>query len=351
MPNASVGSGSILEEFGRAVWDEAGFVADSREWGLYEVLEPDGTLKMVTFDAEIAQERRDVEFISYGSQALLALQEKVRCWGKTDTTLIMPEALQVPGDLNDKIRSLAHLAKCRPQEVRETRFGWGASVLFRFHVTYQTADMIEELLDVLIDLSTLADITTLLGPLDRAPVAGWDDRVPPLSLLPIHTADEAYWRAVTVASARIQTRRLTIAKDYGTQQADELAQSQHYYETTLRGLERQLQTAADDTRRARVRQKILATQAEWAHRQEDIQRAYTVTCEVVLDQARLFWTPTLRVFAHALQRTDVRPIHFDWYPWARTWAPAVCSKCHEAASTLYYGAAGWHCGCQVESAG
>lgn len=349
MSNDRTMSNSALEAFGLAVWDAEGAAVDQPEWGLYEVLEPSGALQRVTFDAETAQEHSDAALVTFGSTALQALQETVADWGRASVRWVVPTTLPVPGELTDKVRNLAHLVKCRPAEVVRHQFAWTSLAHFRFHVTYRTADIIEEISDTLMDLSNLADITPLLPALDMAifDTTIQSDQVswPCLPVLPVQSLERAYWRAVSLVQIAVQARRVEIQQSMASEYTEELAQSRYYYETTLHGLQRQCETAADPVRQSRLQKKIAATKWEWAHRESDLQEAYHLTAEVVLDQARLIWAPTLCVDAAVLQRTETRSITFHWYPWAREWVPVVCPHCLKATTTLHFDAHGWHCGC------
>ena len=343
--------GSLLEEFGLDVWKADGALVDTLDWGVYEVLDTKGNLKRVTFDAEIAQQYQNTEFISYGSGSLLALQDTVASWGRADMGMLVPPSMQTPGALEDKIRGLIHLTKCRPAVIKHHQLYWTGIITFRFYVAYRSVNVIEDIIDVLIDLATLADITALI-PVWEANIQdtanpGGDTSFPGLPLLPLHSLDQAYARAVAAVSSRIHLRQAIIQKEAAQEYTDELAQSRHYYETTLQGLTRQFESASDANRKDSLQKKIRATRADWAHREADIEEAYHLSAEASLDQVRLVWTPSLRVTANALQRTEARRIHFDWYPWARQWAPVVCTQCFNSATILYYHHQGWHCGCST----
>lgn len=342
-------SKSGLRAFSLAVWDAKGAVVDQPEWGLYEVLEPSGDIKRITFDAETAHDHPDAALVTFGSPALQSLQETVADWGRASVRVVIPTSLQAPGALTEKVRNLVHLVKCRPAEVTGYQFFWTGLAHFRFKVTYRAAHIIEEAREALIDLASLADITPLLPALEvplldttsQGDQAAW----PVLPLLAIASLDEAYWRAASAVETHIQARREEIQKSMAAEYAEELLQSRHYYETTLKGLQRQWEAAVDPVRQGRLQKKIEATKSQWAHREGDLEEAYHLEADVVLDQARLIWAPTLRVEAATLQRTDTHAIAFDWYPWARAWAPIVCPVCLTTTSTLRVDGTGWQCGC------
>lgn len=342
-------SNSGLKAFSLAVWDAEGAVIDQPEWGLYEVLEPSGDIKRVTFDAETAQDHPDAALVTFGSPVLQSLQEAVADWGRASVRVVIPPFLQAPGALTEKVRNLVHLVKCRPAEVTGHQFVWTGLAHFRFKVTYRAAHIIEEVRDALIDLASLADITPRLPALEVAifDTTSQDDQAswPVLPLLAISSLDEAYWRAVSAVKTHVHARREEIQKSMASEYAEELLQSRHYYETTLQGLQHQWEASMDPVRKGRLQKKIDATKSEWAHREGDLEEAYHLEADVALDQARLIWAPTLRVKAATHQRTDTRVITFDWYPWARAWAPIVCSICHNTTTTLRFDATRWQCGC------
>lgn len=136
-----------------------------------------------------------------------------------------------------------------------------------------------------------------------------------------------------------------IETEYQAQLNDELEKSRYYYETTLQTLRRQLENTLDTGRGERLRLKIEATERELALRMEDIQRAYEVSTEVLLDQCILYRTPVIDVQTEIQQRTDKLPFSFRYYPWAKQWAPISCPDFHKNTTQLQRYGPDWHCGC------
>ena len=340
---------TVIEEFCLAVWEETGSVVEPVDWGVYDVLDPQDGLKRVTFDAELAQERDDCEFITFGSATFEALQKATHALGRIDTVALPWTHGKLPGMLIEKVQKLVHLAKCRPTRVINTREQTSAALQFTFHVTYQMADLIEELVPVVLDLSSLADITryrdALGASLHDVSGAGSLDATQPRPVVSLYSLAQAYNRAVDVVRSVVVERIGEIKTDYAAHQQEELEQSRQYYAKTVKILQQQLHSATDAERAARFMEKISATEADWARRQDDIARAYEVNAEVRLDQVRLYWMPVIRVYAEAQQRTVMLPITFDYYPWARSWAVVVCSRCYQPSTELWYHPDGWYCGC------
>lgn len=338
---------TVVEEFSMAVWEEMDAVVEKVDWGVYDVLDTQEGLKRVTFDAEVAQERDDCDFITFGSAGFEELQHTARQWGRVAVATLPYAIGKIPSALSEKIQKLVHLEKCRAPQVRGYQVRQGGAVLFQFHVTYQAADIIEELAPVLLDLGSLADITPFIEFLDvpQLSLTAREDRPSPGPVVPLHSLDEAYGHAVKVVSATIQGRIKEKKREDLSRKEDELDQSRQYYEKTLNNLRKQLKTTADTERADRVRQKIAATEADWKRRQEDIAGAYDLTVDVRLDQVRFYWVPLIRVNAEVQQRTDMLSVSFDYYPWARTWAPVTCPHCYQPTPVLRYSHCGWHCGC------
>ena len=347
---------SLLAQFVLATLELAGAAIDAVDWGVYAILWPPEELKLLTFDVEIAQERSDCELVTYGTPFLEKVLEVSRSQGAYQVWRLPADPVTIPGHLDQKFAQLVHFVKCRAPVVHSWQLEEGGAVLYRFHVTYQMGDLVEEVLPVCLDASTLADITETWSAMDgqvwhvnpsAVPGAGPGGTNPPavLRLRPLHSLQDTYQRAVRVVGTRIAERMEELAQEYRAQNQEEVLQSQQYYQSTLNTLQRQLGATTDPTKEERLRLKIAATERDWQHRQDDIARAYEVSADVFLDQSLMFLIPVLRVDAWVQQRAEQLPFTADYYPWAKRWAPIVCSACYRPAAELLYGHGQWHCGC------
>ncbi len=349
---------SVVAEFVLQMCAQLGAAVEEIEWGIYDVLWPTGELERVTFDVEVAQERPECELVTFGTPWFEHIQKASRQQGQLQVRRLPPAASGVPGQLDEKIRDLVYFVKCRPPRATSWSAGEGCAVLYRFHVTYQMADLVEEIVPVLIDAGSLADITHLLPSLDfhefetAVMGAGQDESAAgigeqpggsPLSG-PLRLPD-SYRQAVNAVSIRIDQRLAELKNEYQAQRQQELDQSRQYFQTILNTLRQQMQNTADAARAERLSQKIAATEADWEHRRDDIARAYDVSADAVLDQTILYLVPVVRISVLAQQRTEQLPFVLDYYPWAKAWAPVVCPACHAATRNLHHDDGGWHCGC------
>lgn len=352
----TVATPSVVAEFVLDTLELYGAAIDSVDWGVYAILWPPEELKLITFDVEIAQERSDCELVTYGTPFFEKILQVSRSHGTQEVRRLPAGAVKIPGQLDQKLAQLVHLVKCRAPVVHSWRLEEGCAVLYRFHVTYHMADIVEEVLPAFIDAGTLADITDMWSAMEAYewdavqsafPEDGQADGDSPsvLPLRPLHPLQDSYQQAVHVVSARIGERMEALTQEYRAQNQEEVLQSQNYYQSTLDTLQLQLRSTADPAKAERLRLKIEATERDWQHRQEDIARSYEVSADVFLDQSLMFLIPVLRVEAWVQQRAEQLPFAADYYPWAKRWAPIVCSACYRPAAQLLYGHGQWHCGC------
>ncbi len=346
--------GSVIAEFVLGTFVQQGATVEEIDWGIYDVLGPEGDLRRLTFDVEVAQDRLDCELVSIGTPLFEEIQQVSRQQGKTLVRWVPMPDIKVPGSLSEKVAKLIHFVKCRPPQVVSWTVEEGSAVLFRFHVVYQMAELVEEIVSVLIDCGLLADITSLLPSLeaqwfavDPATDLAQDTKQPSLRRLqPLHSLAESYQQAAKVVSRQINQRIDELQREYHVQQQEEQDQSDRYYQTTLMTLRQQLQNAVDASRVQRLKEKIIATQTDWDRRREDIARSYNIVAEVSLDQSVLYLAPVVSIEATVQQRTDRWPFLLFYYPWARTWAPVVCPSCNTPVTKLGHDNEGWHCGCR-----
>lgn|GEM_PF-4790924 len=339
-------------------------VVDSVDWGVYDVLLPQENMRRVTFDVEVAQERNDCELVTFGSPFFESMVQLSRQYGRIQVRRIAIPVAGPPNHSDERLSSLAHFVKCKPPRAVSWRVEEGLLLLCRFHVTYQADDIVEDMISVLVDVDSLAEVTDLLPQLDShwfttgthseipaeedgRRMAGPDSPTS-LSLLPLaspHSIREVLARAASAALPNIEKGMRRIETEYQAQLNDELEKSRYYYETTLQTLRRQLENTLDTGRGERLRLKIEATERELTLRMEDIQRAYEVSTEVLLDQCILYRAPVIDVQTEIQQRTDKLPFSFRYYPWAKQWAPISCPVCHKNTTQLQRHGPDWHCGC------
>ncbi len=354
--NKTLATPSVLAEFVLNALELYGAAVDPVDWGIYAVLWPPEELKLITFDVEIAQDRPDCELVTYGTPYFEKILEVSRSHGTQHVQRVRALTVKVPGQLDQKLAQLVNFVKCRAPVVQSWRIEESCAVLYRFHVTYHMADIVEEVLSVFIDAGTLADITETWPAMEAY---AWEevqslaledlqdsgDGPSALPLSPLHPLPDSYQQAVRIASTRVAARMDALTQEYRAQHQEEVQQSENYYQSTLDTLRQQLRSAADPGKAERLKLKIEATERDRQHRQDDIARAYEVSADVFLDQSLMFLVPVVRVESMVQQRTAQLPFTADYYPWAKRWAPVVCSACYSPASQLYFGEGRWHCGC------
>ena len=374
----AMGTGRAVQSLVLETLDLMGAAVDVVELDVYDVLLPGDQFKRITFDPEIAQERDDCELVTYGTPFLESMVEVAKTRGRLQVRQIESRA-EVPQNLEDSVANLVHFVKCKPPKVGRTWMEEGLLLLCQFVVTFQADEVVEKLMTTLIDLQSLADLTHLHAALDRhwftvglesnGTMTGSDQlstetanrdradaladrlnpRLHPIST-PFRLTDGVAW-AVHALEPRIEKTIAHIQSQNNTQREDELAKSRHYYEATLKKLDKQWSATTDAEKKGRLKQKIEATKLDRDHRMEDISRAYEVTAEVRLDQAILYRVPVVCVQARVQQRIQVYPYVFRYHPWASAWGPVTCPVCHEAAMYLERGTESWHCGCEQKRIG
>ena len=347
-------SGSI-QQFVLQALQQLDAVLDVVEWGIYDVLLEQNPVKRITFDVEIAQERDDCELVSVGTpfyEAMLQAVSKrgrwqVRC---LDTPIEAPSLSSV----DEKIHKLVHFVKCKPPKAIRYWQEDGLFFLLRFRVTFSTDDVMEEIMSVLIDAHTLADLSAWLpliqshwfvtSPFAQShPTDAMTSNVLPMSNP--FSLDEILAAAQVMIDPQVTSKKQVITSQHQAQLRDEVEQSQHYYAQTLAALEKQSKSTTDPIRLERIQQKLEATRRERERRQEDILRAYDVNVDITLDQAILYRAPVLLIETEVVQRTDSLPFVFRHYPFAGKLGPVVCPTCRKATSQIERKDGVWHCGC------
>lgn len=369
LPNSDSSiSGSMIQQFVLQTLDMLGAALEGVEWGVYDVLLPQEKVRRITFDVEIAQERVDCELVTFGTPFLESMIQAARHRGRLQVRRIQTRVEPPSANLEEKLSSLVHFVKCKPPKAVRWWREEGLFLLCSFHVKFQADEMVENIVSVLTDTHSLAEVTSLLPSLEShwftsGPVSetgpgsdgseeeaffqsGPGGSATPLRVSIPFSFENVFTQAAKAVQPEVRKRIENIASQNRSQLRDELEKSRHYYETTLRTLERQVKNSTDAVRLERLNQKIEATKRDKEHRIEDISRAYDVSADLRLDQAILYRAPVVCVETQIQQRTDLFPFVFRYYPWAAKWSPIVCPLCHEATSRLQRGATSWHCGCE-----
>ena len=380
----TTGANGTVQFFALQTLEMMGAAVEVTEWGVYDVLMPDGQVKRITFDPETAEEQSNCELVTFGTPFLESLLEMAKSRGKLQIRRVMARS-NASQKIDKKLADLVHFIKCKPPKTTHTWSEENLLLLCHFHVTFHGDEVVEDVIRILIELASLADVTHLLPALEShwftaghtpsdAPdthdsetahsgegdlgATDWRaadldavtkedgiDRIP-LPISPVFSMKEGFTTAVNALLPRIQKRVESIRQQNRSQLQDELARSQHYYQTTLAKLEKQLLGAIDPERKDRIRQKIDATKRDRDHRMEDIARAYDISADVRLDQAILYRVPVVCIETEIQRKADLFSYVFRHYPWAPAWNPITCPVCHQPTSQLERGSESWHCGCQ-----
>ncbi|RIV19220.1 DEAD/DEAH box helicase [Alicyclobacillaceae bacterium I2511] len=349
------GANGAVQSFALQTLEMMGAAVEVTEWGVYDVLMPDGQVKRMTFDPETAEEQSACELVTFGTPFLESLLEMAKSRGKLQIRRLMARS-NVSQKMDKKLADLVHFIKCKPPKITRTWSEENLLLLCHFHVTFHGDEVVEDVIQILIELASLADVTHLLPALESHWfIAGHT----PTDALDTHdsetvhsgegdlgVADLGATIAVHALQPQIQKRVDSIRQQNRSQLQDELGRSQHYYQTTLAKLEKQLLGTIDAERKDRIGQKMDATKRDRDHRMEDITRAYDISADVHLDQAILYRVPVVCIETQIQRRTDLFSYVFRHYPWAPAWNPITCPVCHQPTSQLERGSESWHCGCQ-----
>lgn len=351
--SGSLWHGSLMAKFVLGMYALEGAMIEEVDWGVYDVLDARGELRRITFDVEVAQDRNDCDLVAVGTPLFEEVQQSSETQGTGVVRRLPLGEIIHPKQWEDKVGTLVHFEKCRPPRAIAS---WanleGSAVLFRFRVVYQMAEVVEEIITVVIDGGTLADITFLLPQLElrwiESTTGGENVSQSAIrQIQPPHSMLDIYRVAVRRTTRQVSHRMRQLEQEHQGQRQEEFDQSDRYYQTTLTTLRSQLKNTGDVTRAGHLEAQIVATQADWDRRHEDIARAYQINAEIALDQTIVYLVPILSMEVAVQQRTNQWPFWMYYYPWAKAWSPVVCPTCYEVTPRLWHDPQGWHCGCRT----
>jgi hypothetical protein len=327
-----------LQQFAAACLTRAGALVESRGYALLEaVLPPELAQEMgdshlvFAFDVEVAEEVPGSRLASHGSPLLDRLVSLATGFDRYFALYAPLKELRPPRDIDRRLADV-HFERCRPPRVTQwwtqEHIYWG----FCFRASFRSNELTEELVEAVVDGSSgnlVEDFPSLWRGV--VPTPGPEGLLPRAGQLPV---EQLYTTASTAAGAQARTRARTIQQAGAAMMDRELAKVRRYHEEIAGRIQKQLGSAEDPGRQARLQQQLQATVAEAGRRAQDTLARFQVEVELSLDHVVAHHLPCLHLKVDLAHRSQMLNRTLIYDPLAgRVLAPR-CEVCGEPSRRL-----------------
>lgn len=301
----------------------------------------------VAFDPEVAAERPDSTFITYGSPLLDGLIARTLDDDRVFPSYSSLRAFSLPPQILDQVHAAVLLVKSRPPALADHSTYLYKDVCFVFRATYESDERVEEEVAVLVtgDGHPASD---LLATYRRHVWETRRDDSPAATLplgasLPIATLyDTARQEAGAAVTRRAEDllhesqpgrdrERLQMLTYYG-KIVDQLAERQRQLES---------QTDVSSERIQRAHDRLEAARLDRERRLADLDVKYAIEPAVALDHVRVYYVPKAVLDLRVQQRAATLPYQMVYNFVTRRLEPIHCSLCGRRTDRLTYGESGW----------
>ncbi|MEW5933889.1 MAG: hypothetical protein AB1816_09925 [Bacillota bacterium] len=249
-----------------------------------------------------------------------------------------------PAGLEDRIRRSLHFAGTRWPYIRLSSPREYLYLRFTFLATYIWETRTQELIEVLIDLSSGWPEDGLIPALDRThPLS---DPAPTLPLAPPVTLDQAFSTALARAADAVRSRAEELARVMNSRATRETELVNSYYEALARELQDKLNRTEPGSEPAlRLAERIRAVAREREYRLELLKARYVVRVGLDLDSLHLYSLPKLEIQLTAQRKHEHIPFTLTWNPLTSAIDLPHCARCGSQSATVSPTADGLLCPC------
>lgn len=249
-----------------------------------------------------------------------------------------------PAGLEDRIRRTLHFAGTRWPHIRGSSPREYLYLRFSFLATYIWAARTQELIEVLIDLSSGWPEDGLIPALDRAHPPS--DPAPPLPLARPVALDQAFSTALPRAAEAARARAEELAGVMNARAARETELANSYYDALARELQDKLDRTEPGSGPAlRLAERIRAVAREREYRLELLKARYVVRVGLDLDSLHLYSLPKLEIQLTAQRKHEHIPFTLTWNPLTSAIDLPHCARCGSQSATVSPTADGLLCPC------
>ncbi len=301
----------------------------------------------VAFDPEVAAERPDSTFVTYGSPLLDGLIARTLDDDRVFTSYSSLEAFSLPPQILDQVHSAVLLVKSRPPALADHSTYLYKDVGFVFRASYESDERVEEEVEVLVTGDGYPASEHLASYRRHVWETTRDDS--PAATLPLGASlpvATLYDTARLEAAAAIRRRADELLRASQSARDRERLQMLGYYEKIVDQLaERmgQLESQADisSERIQRAHDRLEAARADRERRLADLDLKYAIEPSAALDHVRIYYVPKAVLDLQVQQGTASLPYQMVYNFVTRRLEPVHCPLCGRRTDRLIYGQRGW----------
>lgn len=296
---------------------------------------------LVTDDPDVA--RSDgIAFLGTGHPVLAQAAEAVLAGGDAGVSLLEPPSGAPPSAavLQDRARAQVHVGHGRidavgvPQPVVHWVLRVGALVTYVLSSDEHVSEQVERWVHVDARRDVPAGVVERLVRAEPRRGALMEPVEPERLARALAEAD----RTIEAESLR---RRAELAREVAGAADAERRRAQAYYADAIAGIERRLQTAAED-RRPLLEARLVATRDERSRRMAEIADKHQARHEVKPYRLHAIGVPALRLAVDVRRGERRYPLELDWLTSAGVFAQPRCPAC-DVVAPLVAGKAGLGC--------
>ena len=334
---------SRLEQFVSDSLTLLGAVMEQVDYSLWEVLLPEGMQKnassvIMTFDAEVAQERPDAIFVTHGSELLDQLVQHVLHQYQV-LVLYSPQAsVSVPAHFGTTLPHQFNFIKCRKPEILSQHTVLMKDALFMFRAAFESDLRVEEAIPVLIrgDGVPLPETwdayqKVLWTPHREESVCSTVPVDPGMGLTPL------YSRALQEIERLMEHRQQILRQESWPAYQNERQRMEEYYAATLEDINKRVVREEDHDKLDRLKSRKKSVQMDQEHRLADLEASYHITTDKRIDHLRLYYGPRVRLRLNLQHRQRQLPATVYFNLVTRRFDPIRCAHCGGPAYSV-----SWH---------
>ncbi len=343
---------SRLEQFVADSLAALGAVMEQIDYSLWEVLLPAEMIQrrtsplLLTFDAEVAQERPDAIFATYGSEFLDQLVHLVLDRYQVLVLYYPHDNVSVPENFDTMLQQQFHFIKCRKPEIQDQHLVLMKDALFMFRTEFESDLRIEEAMPVLIR----GDGLPLPEVRDAYQKVLWTPRREESSCMttPVEPCIELaalYSVALLQMERRIEHRRHILQQESSAAYQNERQRMEEYYEAALNDIDKRLSREEAADKLARLKARRESVQMDRERRLADLETSYSITTDQRIDHLRLYYVPRVRVRLNIQHRQLQVQATVYFNVVTRRFDPMRCAQCGNPAFSVSWHSDQWTGSC------
>lgn len=334
---------SRLEQFVSDSLSLLGAVMDQVDYSLWEVILPEEMQKksssmIMTFDAEVAQERPDAIFVTHGSELLDQLVQHILDRYPMLVLYYPQNSISVPANFDTTLQQQFHFIKCRKPEIVDQHPVLMKDALFMFRAEFESDLRVEEAMAVLIrgDGVFLPDIWDAYRKVLWTP--NREESV--CSIVPVEPGiglSALYSVALPEIDRLIEHRQHVLRKESWSAYQNERQRMEEYYEATLEDIDKRIGHEEVQDKLDRLKSRKESVQMDKERRLAELEASYHITTDKRIDHVRLYYVPRVRIRLN-LQHRQLQlhaTVYFNLV--TRRFDPMKCGHCGQPVYSVL-----WH---------